>query len=169
MLELKVVVLADAANVREGLLSVIGGGLSVLRYPNYPVPLQADLGLMFQISDLVEGESHAIKIECVRVDAQQRSVPDDPMFEVEARLVAGPSPELAARHRNAPLAVPLHNVGVPTPGEYRVSVSVDGEVLGSVSFEALLVPDAPNPFAPPQDEAFNRDAEAEQAQLDPES
>lgn len=137
MISLKVAVLADAANVRDGLLSVIGGGISVIRYPSYPMPLNADVALLFELTEPAEGEQHEIKVDARRVTSEANDE-TDLLFSVEARLIVGPLGPDAPRHRNAPLAIPLRQAGIPEPGEYRIEVAVNDHPVGNISFAAIL-------------------------------
>jgi hypothetical protein len=141
MLELKSVMVCDAASVREGLLHVLGAGLTVFSRDSYPAPFGADVALQFQVS----GE---LKLDyTVSVVARHTTGDMPPVFEAQLDLVLQGDGAL----QSIPLALSLHNAGIPAAGLYTLEVVVDGTKVGDLQFIAQMTPTEEvsrhNPFA----------------------
>ncbi|MFZ2964183.1 MAG: hypothetical protein WA006_05805 [Rhodoglobus sp.] len=130
MLELKSVMLCDAATVREGLLNVLGAGLTIFWRESFPAPLMADVAVQFELVDVAVEETREIMI---RVTGPN----DDPalVFEAQMQLVTMKSDENAPV-QSVPIALNLRNAGMPSVGIYALHVLIDGDQVGSLSFEA---------------------------------
>lgn len=118
--------ICDAATVRDGLLHILGGGVTRVARGEFPGPLGVAIALRVEISQqeadhdfagllrmLLRGE------EIGRVGVGFSAAPDDRAKETgEALYVA--------------LALPTYLLPVPEPGEYVFEFSVDGDHLGSL-------------------------------------
>ncbi|SMG34786.1 DUF6941 family protein [Agreia pratensis] len=139
MIEVKALLLCDSANVREGLLGVLAGGITTINRPSYPAPLLADLALSFLISGVPEnGESFHITVEGHHEDEASEA-----LFGAEVDLDVGYVAE--ARLNTVPLVLSLANAGVPKAGIYTIVVSANNEVIGSLPFDARIDPALPSP------------------------
>jgi hypothetical protein len=136
MIELKALFLCDSANVRENLLGALGGGLTRVGDTSFPIPLLADLALIFEIFD-DELAEHQVMVECSHIDS-----PDDIIFRTGGPISAAPGQEL--KHvdvQTFPLVLPLNVVGIPNPGLYEIRVELDGHRVGNTHFVAELIGD----------------------------
>lgn len=139
MISTKAAILCDAASIREGLLHVLGGGITVLGRESYPAPLSASLALLFELTEVrSEGEIHDVHIRAHRIGDDGRS-----LFELHTRLQIEPG-STSDMIQSVPLLFNLTNAGLPEPGSYEIEVSVDNVTSTSVRFNAALadLPDA---------------------------
>jgi len=125
--------LCDAASVREGLLSVLGAGITVVWRESFPAPLFADLAAQFERLD-VAASRYDVSISARPVEGGESVFNAELQLQVEARDDDRP--------QMIPLIVPLRDVGVPGPGSYILEVFVDKVVRGSLRFDAVLMPPA---------------------------
>jgi hypothetical protein len=121
--------LCDFAEVREGLLMALGGGITRLWRHEYPASLGASRALLFELvpSELNVQHSIAVAIQG----------PDQPVGEVSVQFQTGGGRDLQAGESVvAPLAIDLRPVQLPGPGSYSINISVDGTFVRAVSFVA---------------------------------
>lgn len=145
MISLQTAVICDAATVREGLLHVLGGGISVLNRESFPAPFSAALALVFEVNNVEpSGEVHEVKVEARRVGFDEEAF-FGVSVTVSANVVPGPG-----TYQLIPLAMDLRNAGIPEQGEYEIVVLVDGATVTTLHFLAALASfseqDMSNPF-----------------------
>jgi hypothetical protein len=130
-MRLDCVLLCDAVTVRDGLLHILGGGVGRVRRPAYPAPLDSDLALRVVLDRSEIVGTHKIAIGLV---------------DGGGEVVAGVSGEFTTgvesgdpQAQEWPLAMPvtLRQLEIPAPGDYRVSVVVDGQEMASITLEAV--------------------------------
>lgn len=141
MIELQAAMLCDAASIREGLLHVLGAGITFVIRPNYPAPLNASIGLLFGARDLPEaGEDHAFSVTLRREDGEAEP------GEIKANVKFQRPPD-GSRLQSLPVALDLHGTGLSAPGAYEILVSVDGHDRLMIPFEAKVGGEEPTaPF-----------------------
>jgi Family of unknown function (DUF6941) len=113
-------IICDFANVREGLLSVLSGGLTRIYRPTLPQGLGVMLALMIDVPfDELE------QVHEVNVVVKQNDTAKD-----IARFVAGAQASSAkvepGEHLLMPLVVNLHGLAIEAYGSYDIRMSVDG-------------------------------------------
>ncbi len=126
------VMLADHATIREGLLHVLGGGITQVTRDPLPAPLGVMLAVMLQPDsreDLLK--SHDLEVT-IRHAAKEGGEPvaRAVMTFSAATLPPGPLPAI-------PVAVPLQLVPVSETGIHNITVSLDGELAASIEFEVV--------------------------------
>lgn len=141
-------ILADAAQVANGKLFILGGGWTLYRSAVYPAQVQLALGIGILIEWSEAGIRHPVTITM----ADEGGVLLMP--ELKGQVEAGRPAELGAGvTQRALLAV---NVGlmIPRPGRYVVAATA-GASRAEVSFQAVFVsqkqPGATSPPEPGQD------------------
>lgn len=136
MITLGAAVLCDSASVREGLLHVLGGGITLLTRPDFPAPIACDLALTLYLADLkIERQVHTVAAKCFRDGASEE------LFGFELELDLDPTTSaIPGSVQSASLVLPMSMMGVPEPGGYHVDVTVNTEPLTSVRFSAVLQP-----------------------------
>lgn len=135
MLELKALLLCDAASTRDSLLNVLGGGLTMFGRSSFPAPFNADVALTLEASPDAPIGPYSVRVEGAHLDSSER------LFEAEyeLRFAADDAPS----YRTASFAIALRDAGIPIPGSYEIRVAVDGKSLGSMHFTAFVQqPDA---------------------------
>jgi hypothetical protein len=132
MMKTEFLILADAAQVANSKLFILGGGWSLYRSAAYPAQIQLALG----ISILIEWSEAGIRHPVTITMADEGGVLVMP--ELKGQVEAGKPPELGAGvTQRALLAV---NVGliIPRPGRYVVAATA-GSSRAEVSFQAVFV------------------------------
>jgi len=121
-------VLCDRATVREGLIHVLGGGVSRLGRPSLPAPMGVDLALLLTPERFEElPGDHEVSV-IVRSDSGTDVARIGLAFSFSGLdESADPLPVI-------PLSVPLQQVGLADYGFYTVSVDYDGESVARIRF-----------------------------------
>ena len=136
MIELKSLLLCDAASVREGLLHVLGGGITIIWRASYPDAFLASLAASFELSEVAEGgEDHSFRITAVKLDGEN----EDPIFEagLQVHLENDGSPG----HQTLPIVINLSNAGIASEGQYEIRAFLDEKPVGNIHFAAKIAPD----------------------------
>jgi hypothetical protein len=116
--EIDSVVLCDAATVREGLLHILGGGITRLWRPTLPAPLALQIAVSVRVGEGDLGVPTDISLQLIDPNgndlggAQGGFIPSDP-----GRMEAG---EILL----APLVFDFRNYSVMTYGGHTVKVNV---------------------------------------------
>ena len=126
--------LCDAATVREGLVHILGGGITRLNRPEYPSPMMTALALAVVLSPLEAGHPHEVVAVVQTEDGEA-------IVQANGQLQPGePSPLLEPGESVAiQLAIPLHQVVLPAAGGYSIEISVDDVHQLSLAFRAVLI------------------------------
>jgi len=136
--------LCDAATVREGLLHILGGGITRANRPAYPAPLGMMLALRIMIHPTEVDRPHQLRIQLQDADGGQ-------IAAMDAQINVG-DPAMIAPGEEASLPLPLGlppQVALPDAGRYSFEILIDGTHQASVPFTATLV-EAPEQGEPPQ-------------------
>jgi hypothetical protein len=133
-MEVTCALLCDAATVREGLLHVLGGGITRVNRVEYPAALGLTLALEFDFFPAEVDQQFELTI-AVDTNGGDRLAEASFTFAVPTgdNMFAG-------EHYHVPLSVPLAQVVLPTVGAYWVEVFVDGTHRKRIEFWATLVP-----------------------------
>lgn len=113
-------VLCDGATIREGLLHILGAGITRLWRPELPAGLGVSIAMLVDMERELEDTPHEVRI-----------VIDGPAGERVAEAVAGIQYQGGVRfevgeHHLIPLVMPLHDVGLASYGRYTMTATVDG-------------------------------------------
>lgn len=127
--------LCDAATVREGLLHIIGGGITRAYRPVFPAPVEMSLALHVLIHPTEMSRPHTLSVQLRDSDGKQLAelqlgfgVNDTSSFEV-------------GEEASLPLCVRFPpNVMLQTVGSHVYEVLIDGNHHVSVPFIAVLRP-----------------------------
>ncbi len=108
--------LCDAATVREGLLHILGGGVTIASRPTYPGPLKLTLALYLSGEDEDFSESITVKV-VIRQDE------GDAVARAELSFgKIGPKRVELLPHK-VPVVIPVDRIGIPSPGLYKVEIT----------------------------------------------
>jgi hypothetical protein len=120
--------LCDAATVREGLLHILGGGISTMSRPTFPAALGAQLAIMIHQHPTELARGHTLDVIVQTEDGERVA---------NASVSWQTPPELQRQLREVaqPVVLPLAMVGVPRVGAYSVEILIDGIHQTSVPFE----------------------------------
>lgn len=135
--------LCDAVTVREGLLHILGGGVTRLYRPTFPAPLGLAMALRVMIHPTEAKQSHNLKLLLLDQDGGQ-------IAEVQLAFQAGEVGGDIKIGEELALALPLsmQAVGIPKAGQYSFELLIDGIHQVAVPFYAE-VGGAPQIQAPP--------------------
>ena len=127
--------LCDAATVREGLLHILGGGITRLHRSEYPAPMQVTLVAQVVLTPIEVGFAHDVSATIQTEDGVV-------VIEANGHLEAGPPNPLLEPGESVilPLVINLTNVVLNKPGGYSIEMSVDSVHQASLTFRAVTVP-----------------------------
>ncbi len=135
--------LCDAATVREGLLHILGGGVTRAPRPAFPAPMGVALALRIVVHPTETDSPHQGRI-LVQAEDGATLAQIEFMFTTDPShlSVLEPGEEISL-----PVVVPLHMVGIPKPGGYGVEVLIDKIHQSSIPFRVTQqeVPDGQIP------------------------
>lgn len=118
-MQITTLTLCDAASVREGLLNVIGGGITALGRPSFPAPLSCDIGIY--ISHRANQAPGDLTVT-LRLSGSK-----EPVAEIVAKKSKFPDGfEKMTGAAGTPLALNARDLGLPRAGDYVLQVTVEG-------------------------------------------
>jgi hypothetical protein len=130
--------LCDAATVREGLLHILGGGVSRSERPSFPTPLGLTLALeLAGPQEEVTGQ-HEVNARLVKVPSGDGV--GHLKVTYEAAPLQGVDPE---EDGSLSLALPLL-FDVSEPGMYRVDIDVDDGAVSASTADLKLLEASPS-------------------------
>jgi hypothetical protein len=110
--------LCDAAVVRDGLISILNGGVTAIRPTGYPSPALVVLAGLIELDYLDQDNEHELRVAvCDETGAELGAMTATFKAVSELRLDA---------FAYLPLAVPLSGVTLPEAGDYEVRALIDG-------------------------------------------
>jgi hypothetical protein len=125
-------ILADAAQVANGKLFILGGGWSLYRSAVYPAQVQLGLG----ISILIDWNEAGIKHPVTITMADEAGVPIIP--ELKGQVEAAKSTDVPTGATQRALLAVNANLLIGRPGRYFVAATA-GSSRVEVAFDALFV------------------------------
>lgn len=124
--------LCDAVTVRDGLLHILGGGVTRLSRASYPAPLLCQVALRLALHQTEATATHAVRVVIIDEDGHE-------IAKVEGQVANDPA-GLASMHAGetmyASIGLPLGGVVLPRPGTYAIEILVDDSHARTVSFRA---------------------------------
>lgn len=132
-MQLTTCLLCDFAQVREGLLFVASGGVTMLTRSEWPAPMGVHLALMLQMHPTEAPRPHELQI-IVQGEDGQRIAEAVGGFQVEPDQL-GTYP--AGSEISIPFVLPLTNVPLNQAGVYSLEVLIDGAHTRTMRFDAL--------------------------------
>lgn len=130
--------LADAVTVREGLMHVLGGGVTAIYRPSFPASLDVSLGVLLYARG-ESGTRGTYEIDGFLEDQELES--DTKLFEVAGSW----EPGLDGEH-SISIAVPLGQIGVTHPGAFNLRVVLNEGEATRIPFAVIdssgMTPDA---------------------------
>lgn len=132
--------LCDAATVREGLLHVLGGGVTRAGRPAWPAPLGLTLALRILVHPTETDRQHQLAVKLQGADGEE-------VARVDIEFGVGHAGTLEpGEQASLPLPIPMpEQVVLPSPGRYSFELLIDGIHQTSVPFIAHEVETPPQP------------------------
>ncbi len=126
--------LCDAATVREGLLHILGGGITQVVRPEFPAELGVTLALRIMVHPTEMEHPHQLQIIVQGEDGEK-------VTEVKAQVQVA-DPHLVPPGEEGELLIPWNFPGRPVlhqPGRYSMEILIDGVHQGTVPFKATTL------------------------------
>ena len=144
--ELKAAMICDAASVREGLLHVLGGGITRIWRQELPAPLGVALAVIVDLSPDVVFDAHEVTVAFVRDDDNMQ------INEVKGAFQVGPELRLEpGEHQLVPIVFDLHGAVVDQYGAYTFHIAIDFIPATALRFWVLHPEEQLLPLIPPLD------------------
>jgi hypothetical protein len=140
MMRLTTGLLCDYAQVRQGLLHVVAGGVNRLVRPTFPAPMGVTLALVLELDPFERRTSHDITIRVVDADGRQ-------VAQGTGRILGAEMAPDAPTRTQIPYVFDLRGVRIPSPGDYEVKVYVDQAHHVDIPFQGLQTPTPPEQAA----------------------
>jgi uncharacterized protein DUF6941 len=123
--------LCDAATVREGLLHILGGGVTRAGRTHFPAPLALTLAIRILVPPAEADGPHKLVVSLQGEDGEEVARADVE-FGVSDKRVLQPGEHASL---SLPIAMP-EQVQLPAPGRYTFELSIDDVHQTSVPFIA---------------------------------
>ncbi|MDX1510521.1 MAG: hypothetical protein R3249_04190 [Nitriliruptorales bacterium] len=133
-MQLAAALLCDAANVRERMISILSGGITRIRRPSYPAPLNAQLALVVELHQTEIGHRHEVGVLVQGQDGQQVATAQA-AFDATGDVSPGETILV-------PIVVGLGGAMLPGPGPYSIEVTLDGMHHRTIPFRVMEPPEA---------------------------
>lgn len=123
--------LADAANVREGMLSVLSGFVNQIQRPEYPAALGVTLVIVVELEPAGEETSSLIQLSFqLRKDLDGAEIAaSEAELEIKGDML---------RRAFIPITLPLHDLEIPDAGMYSLTVRAGDEEVGFELYADLV-------------------------------
>lgn len=128
--------LCDAATVREGLLHVLGGGVTRINRPGYPAPLAPlTLALRILVHPTETDRPHQLEVRLQGADGETAA-----RFDVQFGI-NDPGDIQPGEEVSVPLPLPMpQEIALTQAGRYSFELLIDGTHQATVPFIATHIP-----------------------------
>ena len=130
-MKIEFLILADAAQVADGKLYLLGGGWSLHRSGNYPSQIQFAVALSILVPWNEAGTRHPTTLTI----ADEAGVPIVP--ELNGQIEVAKSDQIPQGTAQRALVAINFNIALPRPGRYVVSASA-GSSMAQTKFDAIF-------------------------------
>ncbi len=131
-MKVDVAMLCDAVTVREGLLNILGGGITRLNRTAFPSTFSGALALRILVNPLEAGAEHKLQI-IFQTEDGDRLAEVGGQFQTSAAGKTFPGEELSF-----PIGMAFQTP-IPQVGAYSFEVAINGEHRSSIPVWAVLV------------------------------
>lgn len=135
-MQLAAAFLCDFAEVREGLLFALGGGITRLWRDAFPASMEASLALLLELHQTEGATQHQLQVLVQGEDGQR-------VGEVKAAFQMGAAEVDVGENLLLPIALDLRPARLPASGSYTVEIVIDGTHQRTIQFKALPRPEPP--------------------------
>lgn len=125
--------LADDAVIRDGLMTVVNAGISLLARPLFPASMEAVCAVQLSLTgdEAEPGTHHDVIVQVRRSDDSEAGV-TDASFEFVV-----PEPDFVGIPLIVPLVANFKSVVIAEPGDYKILILSETALLAEVPFKAL--------------------------------
>ena len=123
--------LCDAATVREGLLHVLGGGVTRATRDSFPAPLAMTLALRVMIHPTEAAKAHELTMILLAQDGER-------VVELSVEFgLNDPESIPTGEEASLPLPIPMPDLPLPHAGSYSFELLIDGIHQATVPFKVV--------------------------------
>lgn len=133
-MRLAMATLADAANVREGMISVLSAGASELWRRDFPAPFGAVVVLLVEVA--ASDDVRELDVEA-RMMRRAEDGTEEGVASMTGKLRLN---QMGAPFTNAPAILGWGNTRLESPGEYYIRVTVGGRIWTDIPFMVNQLP-----------------------------
>lgn len=138
-IQIRVMLLADAAQAVGGKLYVLGGGFDRINMPTVPFSHRFDLAMLIQVPWVATNQPYQIVVELQDADGEPMG------YRAEATMETGRPPGIRqGTALTIPIAIPVI-ADFSGPGRYVLQASINGREANRVAIEAVALPNAGPP------------------------
>lgn len=135
-LELTTLTLCDYANVREGMINIVSGGVTrITVHGTFPAHVESTIAMSIYVQPHRVGEDHSGRVTLRFPDTMEEIARFDFGFNVNGDRNLGEGLFF-------PVVLPLREVVFPHAGQVDISVSLNNQPAGLVSFWISEAPTA---------------------------
>ena len=125
--------LCDAASIREGLLNVLGAGITRIGAISLPAPLSVTVAALFELTLDETSSAHTNTVTVTR-DEDKKLV-----AKLEAQWTVDPTGDHPEDEIfSVPFVGPLMGINVDREGTYRIALDADGERVAALTVNVIL-------------------------------
>ena len=132
-MKLDCALLCDAVTAREGLLNVLGAGITRVTHDSYPAQFDGGLALRIMLHPTETGRSHGLQV-ILQTEDGRRLAELNGQFQSDLPGDMAPGEEVSL-----PLAMQFQGP-LPVPGAYSFELLIDDHHQVSVPFRAVQRP-----------------------------
>lgn len=123
--------LCDSVTIREGLLHILGGGITRVNRENFPAPLNLALALRIMVHPTEADRTHELKVLLLAQDGA-RVAELGIQFGINDPAALEPTEEASL-----PIALSLHTIPLQHEGPYNFELIIDGIHQSTVPFRSV--------------------------------
>lgn len=122
--------LCKSADVADGLLYVLGGGITRVWNTSFPFPSNLTLAMMIHVPARERDREHPVEVTV-------RSPAGEEIVRAVGGVKLDPRGDLGVDEVTmTPFVIPMPGMAIETPGEYRVKIVIDQVTAGALVFRA---------------------------------
>lgn len=132
-MELASLLLCDATTVREGLLHLLGGGITRIWREELPAPFGISAAALVSMDQAELDRPHEVQLRVIGPDGST-------LVQMMAGFQPDRPPRLELNERvTFPVGIPFPQAGTNQWGKHRAELSIDGTIRGEADFWVLHV------------------------------
>jgi hypothetical protein len=123
--------LCDFAQVREGLLTIVSGGVTRVGLSKFPAPTPLHLAIMLYLPPDGVDSPHAVRVLFKYPDTAEK------FAEANVNVSPHASDEQRSEGISFPVPLDLRGIMLPRPGMIDIQVEVDGDLQGELTLHVF--------------------------------
>ncbi len=142
-------ILANYAEVREGLVFVTGGGIDTVQTPKLPALLNATILVRLLLHRTEANKQHSVELEITDEDGAT-------VAKVQAGVMVPLRPDTPVGWDiPSMVALNIHGLQLAKEGRYAIEISADGSHMRTLNLRTKVNPQAPGPLTPQPPQSAN--------------